>query len=304
MAERFTSDVDDRDFFISYTGTDQQWAEWIAWELEQAGYTVVLQAWDFGPGSHFLEEMHMATQITKRTIVVLSNRYSQSKYTPAEWQEAFRTDPQGTERRLLIFRVEDCARPGLLAQIVSEDLFAIDQDAARVRLLDAVRTGRRKPPLPPGFPGVEPPDEQPTFPGRLVQASEEAAIGAGGPLVPENPWAVAMAWWYAILNSDSTSLRLTVTPESTNEWRVDDLQQRTTGCGLATGVFKTAYDVAYVRLVEGIRDEDGPQQVIGGEMQISAKMISLVLRPELNGWKVHKFGQICSPNEMPRTWNR
>ncbi len=29
-----------RDFFISYTGSDRQWAEWIALQLEQAGYTV------------------------------------------------------------------------------------------------------------------------------------------------------------------------------------------------------------------------------------------------------------------------
>jgi hypothetical protein len=32
------------DFFISYTGVDRAWAEWIAWQLEAAGYTVVLQA--------------------------------------------------------------------------------------------------------------------------------------------------------------------------------------------------------------------------------------------------------------------
>ncbi|WP_241830645.1 toll/interleukin-1 receptor domain-containing protein [Parafrankia colletiae] len=26
------------DFFVSYTQTDQPWAEWIAWTLEEAGY--------------------------------------------------------------------------------------------------------------------------------------------------------------------------------------------------------------------------------------------------------------------------
>ena len=33
-----------RNFFISYTAVDRQWAEWIAWELEEAGYTTILQA--------------------------------------------------------------------------------------------------------------------------------------------------------------------------------------------------------------------------------------------------------------------
>ncbi|MEY2979684.1 MAG: hypothetical protein RLZZ435_3824, partial [Cyanobacteriota bacterium] len=32
-----------RDFFISYNRFDQQWAEWVAWVLEEAGYSVVIQ---------------------------------------------------------------------------------------------------------------------------------------------------------------------------------------------------------------------------------------------------------------------
>jgi len=28
------------DFFISYTGVDHAWAEWIAWQLQAAGYVV------------------------------------------------------------------------------------------------------------------------------------------------------------------------------------------------------------------------------------------------------------------------
>jgi hypothetical protein len=39
------------DFFISYTGADTPWAEWIAWQLEDASYTTRLQAWDFRPGT-------------------------------------------------------------------------------------------------------------------------------------------------------------------------------------------------------------------------------------------------------------
>lgn len=39
-----------QDFFVSYTQADRQWAEWIAWELEEVGFTTVLQAWDFPPG--------------------------------------------------------------------------------------------------------------------------------------------------------------------------------------------------------------------------------------------------------------
>jgi hypothetical protein len=45
-----TDEQAQRDFFVSYTQTDRAWAEWLAWELEAAGYTTVLQAWDMPPG--------------------------------------------------------------------------------------------------------------------------------------------------------------------------------------------------------------------------------------------------------------
>lgn len=50
-----------RDFFISYTGSNEDWAAWIAWELEKVGCSTFLQAWDFTPGAHFVAEMHRAT---------------------------------------------------------------------------------------------------------------------------------------------------------------------------------------------------------------------------------------------------
>jgi hypothetical protein len=46
-----------RDFFISYTSADETWTEWIAWELEAAGYRVLIQAWDFRPGVNFVTAM-------------------------------------------------------------------------------------------------------------------------------------------------------------------------------------------------------------------------------------------------------
>jgi hypothetical protein len=51
------ADSGGRDFFISYTAVNRSWAEWIAVQLEAAGYSTVLQAWDFRPGSDFIHEM-------------------------------------------------------------------------------------------------------------------------------------------------------------------------------------------------------------------------------------------------------
>ncbi len=82
------------DFFISYTHVDQSWAEWIAWNLEEARYSVILQAWDFPPGSNFVLDMDQATRDAKRTIAVLSPDYFASGFTPSEWAAAFRRDPR------------------------------------------------------------------------------------------------------------------------------------------------------------------------------------------------------------------
>jgi hypothetical protein len=82
-----------RDFFISYTQVDRPWAEWIAVQLEAAGYSTVLQAWDFRPGRGFLRQMQQATSTARRTIAVLSPAYFGSKWGEAEWRAAFVKDP-------------------------------------------------------------------------------------------------------------------------------------------------------------------------------------------------------------------
>lgn len=290
-----------RDYFVSYTGVDQQWADWIAWELEEAGYTVVLQSWDFSAGSHFVREMHNATQVANRTISVISHAYMASAYAEAEWQEAWRADPTGAQRKLLVFRVEDCPRSGLLAQVVSVDLFGVAMETARSRLLSAVRSERRKPALPPQFPLREPPSAEPRFPG-LVPGNLEEAIQAGGPMTPDNPYAVAFALWRAVLNESYRDLDLVITPESRGKWDLRSLREATENSGLATGVVKPVYDVAYVKVISDIGSEtEGSLQLLGDPIPVDARIISLVYRPELGGWRAHHLGRPVDVRQLPRS---
>ncbi|MCP5051229.1 MAG: toll/interleukin-1 receptor domain-containing protein, partial [bacterium] len=94
--------------FISYTGKDSQWAEWMAWVLEEEGHTAVLQAWDFRPGSNFVLQMQKAVKESDRTIAVISPGYLDSAYTNPEWAVAFALDPKGDTGKLLPVRIEDC----------------------------------------------------------------------------------------------------------------------------------------------------------------------------------------------------
>jgi hypothetical protein len=95
-------DKDMKDFFISYATEDAEWAEWIAWQLEDAGHTTVLQAWDFRPGCNFVLEMNKATEVSNRTIAVLSARYLEKLFTHSEWAAAFAKDPDGRARSIAL----------------------------------------------------------------------------------------------------------------------------------------------------------------------------------------------------------
>jgi hypothetical protein len=145
-----------KDFFISYTGNDRTWAEWIAWVLEEAGYSVVIQAWDFRVGGNFVLDMQKATE-ANRTIAVLSSLYLQKPFPQSEWAAAFAQDPTSANRKLIPVRVEDCYPTGLLAQIVYTDLFNCDETEAQQRLLAAVKDGRMKP------------EQRPMFPGKVIE---------------------------------------------------------------------------------------------------------------------------------------
>jgi len=141
-----------KDFFVSFTGADRQWASWIAWELEQAGLQVTFQDWDFGPSTNFVLEMDRALKTCRRVLPVLSNRFFESRFAAAEWSSAFVADPAGEKGRLLPVRVEACEPAGLLGPIVYVDLVGVPEEAARERLLQAALERSRRPAQKPQFP--------------------------------------------------------------------------------------------------------------------------------------------------------
>jgi hypothetical protein len=133
-----------RDFFISYRSADGAWAEWIAWELEAAGYTVFVQAWDFRPGQNFVHQMQQGASACARTVAVLTPAYFESGFTRAEWYSAFAEDPTGKAGLLLPVRVRECDVDGLLGQIIYIDLMGLDETQARERLLAGDRGDARQ----------------------------------------------------------------------------------------------------------------------------------------------------------------
>ncbi len=159
--------------FVSYNQADRPWAEWIGWQLEAAGYEAILQAWDFAPGSNFVLEMQRALAETERTVAVFSPSYLRAEFPAAEWAAAFAADPTGGGRRLVPVRVAPCRPDGLLGSIVYVDLVGLDEDAARSRLLAAIRNERSKPAAPPAFPTAE---AAPRYPGTAEPLQDDPTI--------------------------------------------------------------------------------------------------------------------------------
>lgn len=126
----------------------------MAWQLETAGFRTLIQAWDFVPGTNFIDFMDRGVRDSSIVIAVLSDSYLTSHYGTMEWQAAIRTD----EHKLLPVRVADCALEGLLATRTYLDLVGVaGAETARNILLDRVghmREGRAKPMHAPEYPSV------------------------------------------------------------------------------------------------------------------------------------------------------
>lgn len=151
------------DFFISYTAADRSWAEWVAWQLHNAGYTVRLQAWDFVPGRDFLHEMEKATSCARRTIAILSDHYRTSVFGEAEWRAVFAKDPTGEKGLLIPVKVMPCTPPSMLASRVYIDLIGKASNEAKEALLTGVSGKGMRPTSEPAFPGQF--TRPPMFPG-------------------------------------------------------------------------------------------------------------------------------------------
>jgi TIR domain len=152
-----------RDFFVSYTSADRTWAEWAAWELEDAGYSVWFQVWDFRRS--FPEDMSRAHARSRHTLVVLSDRYLESTFTASEAWARYAQEPA----RLVPVKVGPVTDESILRPFQYADLTGSDEVEARRRLSERVKMAvdpsyRPKPQTRPGFPGDLPRQEKPIFP--------------------------------------------------------------------------------------------------------------------------------------------
>lgn len=199
--------------FVSYTTADRVWAEWLAWQASAAGHDVVVQAWDFRPGTNFVLSMHEAAISSDATLVVLSENYLKSPFAASEWAAGFARDPTGAEQTLIPVRVEPCQPGGLLAAIVYVDLVGLDEDAAQAAIRSALASRRPVPKTAPRFPSGGLRDQAPLtvgFPGD-EGAREDTSAAARSWYLHGGPNHVAL--------SDTIDWNPAASSDVAQEWR-------------------------------------------------------------------------------------
>jgi hypothetical protein len=155
------------DFFVSHAGRDTGWAEWLAWQLQQAGDSVELDVWDWAPGEDFVARMAAALERADRLLAVCTEAYFASAFGGAELRAAFVQQAVG---RIVPVIVEPVTLPPLYAPLIHLDLTGLDEAAAATRLRARLAGGR--PTGPPPFPLRTParndgPGGRPGFAGAL-----------------------------------------------------------------------------------------------------------------------------------------
>ncbi|MFG1871106.1 FxSxx-COOH system tetratricopeptide repeat protein [Micromonospora arborensis] len=141
--------------FISYAGPDRAWAEWVAWQLEQAGYVVELDLWDWAAGDNSVVRINQALERADRMVALFSEAYFEhQRFTTDEWTAVMSgRDRQG---RLVPLRLGDVTLPTVLRPLIAPSLAERSAEDAHRVLLTAVQ-GAQRPTTEPEFPGTQVP---------------------------------------------------------------------------------------------------------------------------------------------------
>lgn len=172
------------DFFVSHAGADRAGAEWVAWQLVDAGYTVELDVWDWAAGQNFVTAMNEALARADRVVALFSAAYFEpERYSTEEWSATMVHVPGVAAQRLVPVRVEQVPVgkvPPLLRPLIARDVFGVDERAALRALLEAV-AGPGRPGRKPGFPGnpSRPEEPGPRRPGSRPQVWNVPARNLG-----------------------------------------------------------------------------------------------------------------------------
>jgi hypothetical protein len=147
MADHANSSETSPRVFISYAGADAAWAEWVAWHLEDAGFQVELDIWDWQAGDSFVHRMGDALDRADVVVALWSAAYFEpGRFTGDEWMSIVAgrgLGRPGASIRIVPLWVSDprdVVVPPPLRHLIARRLEGDDEAALQRVLLSAMST--------------------------------------------------------------------------------------------------------------------------------------------------------------------
>ena len=119
-------------------------AEWIGEKLQEWGYTVELQSYDYWARSSMILEMFAVSAIADATIALLSPDFLAESLDRPEWQAAQAQDPDASLGILIPVRVRECDVEGVLPDVDYIDLVGLAESQAGETILSKIGTPEQR----------------------------------------------------------------------------------------------------------------------------------------------------------------
>ena len=131
--------METRDFFISYTKNDLNWAKRVVEILENHGYTVYYQKED--SKGDFIEWIDQAINASRNFIVLWSKSTDKSRHCKRECRIAVKKEIDGKIDLLLPLNIEKDATPYSVLELYTHaNLFGLQEDKLENELLQSVKS--------------------------------------------------------------------------------------------------------------------------------------------------------------------
>ena len=134
------------DYFISYTSSDRDWAQWIAKELEALAHTPHIHEWEIKGGDDIYAWMEPRHDAADHVLCVVSDEYLKAPYSTLERNAALWQAARKRPGFVLFVVVKPCRLPTLIDHIRRCELFGVPEEAARIalpRIHEPARGARR-----------------------------------------------------------------------------------------------------------------------------------------------------------------
>ena len=121
------------DFFVSYTSSDRDWAQWIGKQLEALGHVPHVHEWEIEGGGDIYDWMEKRLETADHVLCVVSEEYLKAPYSGLERKAALWQAASSRPGFVLFVVVKPARMPVLSDHIKRCELFGVNDATARAR---------------------------------------------------------------------------------------------------------------------------------------------------------------------------